>query len=564
MRVYQAGSHLTEERGADGRATGRGGRRAGGSGRSASSSPRTRARAILSVLTLLLSTAIALAPPLLAKTALNDAINGGNQLYLIVGLFLVAGLLNWGMTYAQTYLTGWVGRADAGRPEDEALRAPPAALARLLRAEPRRRRDQPADERRRGARPARHRRRVHARPEHADPGRHRDPALHPRLAARARDAAGDPGDERRHRLLPPLLDAGVPRRPRAARPRHRDARRGHRRHACRPGVRARAGRTSATSARSASATAQSNQQTVVLSAWYFPFVDLLSTVALAVVLGYGGHLYFQGDISIGTLFAFMLYVQNFFDPVQALSQLYGTFLSATAALDKINGLLDEEPEVVDAPGARDLGHIDGPRRVRGRALHLRPRRRGAARDRPRRPRRDDRCPRGTHRRREVDDREAPRPLLRPDARADHDRRRRSPRRHAGVAAAPARRRPAGGLPVRRHRAREHRVRPARTRPTSRSSPPRRRSAPTSSSPASRTATRPSSASAARGSRSASASSSRSRARCSPTRASSSSTRRPRRSTSAPSGGSRSRSASSSPAGRRSSSRTASRRSATRT
>ena len=78
-------------------------------------------------------------------------------------------------------------------------------------------------------------------------------------------------------------------------------------------------------------------ETVVLNGLYFPFVDLLSSVALAVVLGYGGHLYFQGAITLGTLFAFMLYVQNFFDPVQQLSQLYGTFLSATAALDKIVG-----------------------------------------------------------------------------------------------------------------------------------------------------------------------------------------------------------------------------------
>ena len=80
------------------------------------SSPPYKGRAILSVLTLLLSTAIALAPPLLAKTALNDAINGGSQLYLIVALFLARRAPNWGMTYAQTYLTGWVGRADAGRP----------------------------------------------------------------------------------------------------------------------------------------------------------------------------------------------------------------------------------------------------------------------------------------------------------------------------------------------------------------------------------------------------------------------------------------------------------------
>jgi ABC-type multidrug transport system fused ATPase/permease subunit len=103
----------------------------------------------------------------------------------------------------------------------------------------------------------------------------------------------------------------------------------------------------------------SNQQTVVLNALYFPFVDLLSSVALAVVLGYGGHLYFDGRVSIGTLFAFMLYVQNFFDPVQQLSQLYNTFLSATAALDKIMGVLDEAPEVTDRPGARPLDEIEG-------------------------------------------------------------------------------------------------------------------------------------------------------------------------------------------------------------
>src|SRR5690349_1588117 len=55
----------------------------------------------------------------------------------------------------------------------------------------------------------------------------------------------------------------------------------------------------------------------------------------------------------------MLYVQNFFDPVQQLSQLYNTFLSATAALDKILGVMDVRPEVVDRPQARPIPHIDG-------------------------------------------------------------------------------------------------------------------------------------------------------------------------------------------------------------
>jgi ATP-binding cassette subfamily B protein len=104
---------------------------------------------------------------------------------------------------------------------------------------------------------------------------------------------------------------------------------------------------------------EANMRTVVLNGYYFPTVDLLSSVALAVVLAYGGHLYFGGTISLGTLFAFMLYVQNFFDPVQQLSQLYNTFLSATAALDKIMGVLDESPEVVDRADARDQARIEG-------------------------------------------------------------------------------------------------------------------------------------------------------------------------------------------------------------
>ena len=103
----------------------------------------------------------------------------------------------------------------------------------------------------------------------------------------------------------------------------------------------------------------SNMQTVVLSGLYFPFVDFLSSAATAVVLGYGGWLAFHGEVSIGVLVAFLGYLSNFFDPVQQLSQLYNTFLSAVAALDKITDLLDEVPEVEDAPHALALDRIAG-------------------------------------------------------------------------------------------------------------------------------------------------------------------------------------------------------------
>ena len=104
---------------------------------------------------------------------------------------------------------------------------------------------------------------------------------------------------------------------------------------------------------------EANQLTVVNSGVYFPFVDFLSSAATAVVLGYGGYLLSQGQVSVGTLFAFILYVSNFFDPVQQLSQLYNTFLAAVAALDKIMDVLDEVPEVEDQPGPRSSDESTG-------------------------------------------------------------------------------------------------------------------------------------------------------------------------------------------------------------
>jgi ABC-type multidrug transport system fused ATPase/permease subunit len=102
-----------------------------------------------------------------------------------------------------------------------------------------------------------------------------------------------------------------------------------------------------------------NYETVVLNGIYFPAVDLLASVATAIVFGYGGWLVYHGDMSTGTLFAFALYLSNFFDPIQQLSQLYNTFLAAIAALDKIIGVLDEKPQVVDPADAIELPRIDG-------------------------------------------------------------------------------------------------------------------------------------------------------------------------------------------------------------
>jgi ATP-binding cassette subfamily B protein len=102
-----------------------------------------------------------------------------------------------------------------------------------------------------------------------------------------------------------------------------------------------------------------NVQTVNVSAVYFPFVDLLSATAMAVVLGYGGVRVLNGEITAGELFVFIGLLSNFFEPVQQLSQFYQTFLAGTAALDKVFEVLDTEPEMVDRPGATHLPQITG-------------------------------------------------------------------------------------------------------------------------------------------------------------------------------------------------------------
>ncbi len=102
-----------------------------------------------------------------------------------------------------------------------------------------------------------------------------------------------------------------------------------------------------------------NMKTVHLNAAYFPGVEMLSAIATAGILFYGGIQAVEGDISIGVLVAFLAALNNFFDPIQQLSQLYTTYQSGMAALDKIFELLDEEPDLVDAPDAIELPRIRG-------------------------------------------------------------------------------------------------------------------------------------------------------------------------------------------------------------
>jgi ABC-type multidrug transport system fused ATPase/permease subunit len=104
---------------------------------------------------------------------------------------------------------------------------------------------------------------------------------------------------------------------------------------------------------------EANMRTVRLNANYFPAVEMLSGVALAMIVLYGGYQAIDGHITTGTVVAFVLTLSYLFEPIQQLSQLYATYQSGMAALEKIFQLLDVKPDLTDKPDATEIGRVRG-------------------------------------------------------------------------------------------------------------------------------------------------------------------------------------------------------------
>jgi ATP-binding cassette subfamily B protein len=104
---------------------------------------------------------------------------------------------------------------------------------------------------------------------------------------------------------------------------------------------------------------EANMVTVRLNAAYFPAVEMLSGIALALIVLYGGYQAISGNITVGTVVAFVATLSFLFEPIQQLSQLYTTYQSGMAALEKIFLLLDRKPDLQDRPNAPALGPIRG-------------------------------------------------------------------------------------------------------------------------------------------------------------------------------------------------------------
>lgn len=90
---------------------------------------------------------------------------------------------------------------------------------------------------------------------------------------------------------------------------------------------------------------RSHVHSIRVSTWYFGLVEAMGVFATALAIGIGGWLVNRGDVSIGTVVAFVLLLSQLFEPVQQLSQLYNTVQSSAAALNKLFTILDTQPEV---------------------------------------------------------------------------------------------------------------------------------------------------------------------------------------------------------------------------
>jgi ABC-type multidrug transport system fused ATPase/permease subunit len=359
MRVWQPGSHLTAQRGAEVSdwSWARTARRVSTLARLTAP---YRARTALAVGSLVAATLTALAPPFLAKLAIDDGISEGDlgHLTLIVALFVVAGVANLGTSAAQTYFTGWTGERILADLRNKLF----GHLQRLSLGY--------FERNRAGVIISRLTNDVDALDQLVTDG----------VTSLFQNSLLLLGSA----VILFFLDWRLALAALAVFPLMAIATSIFRVRSSRAyrAVRERLGLVTATLAEDIagmrvvqsftreernqrqfrsvnSRYRESNQETVVLNGLYFPFVDFLSAVATATVLGFGGWLALNGEVTVGTLFAFLLYLSNFFDPVQQLSQLYNTFLSAVAALDKITEVLDEEPQVVDRPDARPLPQIEG-------------------------------------------------------------------------------------------------------------------------------------------------------------------------------------------------------------
>jgi len=102
-----------------------------------------------------------------------------------------------------------------------------------------------------------------------------------------------------------------------------------------------------------------NARVIQLFGIFDPGLVMIGNVAVGVVLLVGGFRVADGQLAIGVLLAVLLYTRRFFDPIEEMAMFYNSYQSAAAALEKISGVLEEEPSVPDPVKPVDLWEAEG-------------------------------------------------------------------------------------------------------------------------------------------------------------------------------------------------------------
>ncbi|MCL7984805.1 MAG: ABC transporter ATP-binding protein/permease [marine benthic group bacterium] len=104
---------------------------------------------------------------------------------------------------------------------------------------------------------------------------------------------------------------------------------------------------------------QAHLKSITYYALFFPVIEILTAVAVALILWYGGLRALEGTISIGVIAAFLQYVRRFFRPIQDLSEKYNILQNAMASSERVFRLLDRVPAIEEAENPIDPGKIEG-------------------------------------------------------------------------------------------------------------------------------------------------------------------------------------------------------------
>ena len=99
---------------------------------------------------------------------------------------------------------------------------------------------------------------------------------------------------------------------------------------------------------------RAHMDSVRIQCWYLPIVEFAGVATTAIALGVGGWMLHDGQLSLGTVIAFILLLSSLFEPLQQLSQLFNMVQSATASLNKLYGLLDEHVEIAQSADAQKV------------------------------------------------------------------------------------------------------------------------------------------------------------------------------------------------------------------